>query len=105
MQANKPILMTKLKNSIHKNKPGMNFYLRNININDNKKGCSGFIENPTNNIIIYVNTDTGNNRFMYRYADNVTDFSGHQNQWAQSYDELITNICQCLTYKHRKMIH
>jgi len=96
---NKPVLMTKLKNDVNKNKPGMNFCLRNIAINGVKKGCSGFIENPTNDSIVYVTTEVfqiGACRYMYRYADSMKDYTGYSNRWATSYESLISSLCTML---------
>jgi len=97
--ANNPILMTKVKNTINKQKPGMNFYLRNISINGVKKGCSGFVENPANGSIVYLTTEEntiGPNSHMYRYADHVKDYSGYCNRWAKGYDALVVSVCQLL---------
>ena len=67
------ILTTKLKNAINKKKPGMEFSLHQISVNGNKRGTSGWIRNPENNSVVYVNTEgikwNGRPRqYMYRYA-------------------------------------
>lgn len=95
----KPLLMTKLKNEVMKQKPGMEYYLKNININKVKKGCSGFIKNPDNNVIVYVTTDentVGPEAYMCRYADSTTDYRGYRNIWANGLDQLVTQICNML---------
>lgn len=51
------ILTTKLKNAINKKKPGMEFSLHQISVNGNKRGTSGWIRNPENNSVVYVNTE------------------------------------------------
>lgn len=95
------ILTTKLKNAINKRKSGMEFYLRQITVNGNKQGTSGFIRNPENNSIIYVNTEgikwNGQNRqYLYRYADNLKDYAGYHNRWASSLDELADSVIDLL---------
>ena len=75
------ISSTKLKNSINKknnNNLQLEFHLKNISINGEKRGCSGFIRNINNNSIVYVNTEgskrTGKFRdYLYRYADDINN--------------------------------
>ena len=97
------ILTTKLKNAINKRISGMEFYLSQITVNGNKRGTSGFIKNPENGLIIYVNTegikwDGKGRQYMYRYADSVRDHSSlkYRNRWAYSLDELAENIVNLL---------
>lgn len=97
------ILTTKLKNAINKKKPGMEFTLHQISVNGNKRGTSGWIRNPENNSVVYVNTEgiqwNGQPRkYMYRYADSVRDHSSlkYRNRWAYSLDELAENIVNLL---------
>lgn len=96
------ILSAKLKNAINKHAEGMDltFTLKNITINGQKRGCSGFIRNNTNGSVIYVDTEescaTFVPRFMYRYADNEKDYKGYRNRWANTLDELASAICTCL---------
>lgn len=91
----KPLLMTKVKNQIKKYWPNAEFKLHNININGDKKGCSGFIKNPDNNSIVYIDTESANISYlgyMYRYADNFTDYTGYHNRWAKTPDDLFESI-------------
>lgn len=95
------ILSTKLKNAISKHANGMDltFTLKNISINGNKRGCSGFIRNNANNSVIYVNTEEpclSSLHYMYRYADNEKDYTGYHNRWANTLDGLATEICRLL---------
>lgn len=89
------LLMTKLKNEIKRIQPeGLEFYLRNININGARRGCSGFIKNTENGNIVYVNTEKScyeplNDKNLYRTAKDLKDFSGGQNRW--STDNNISN--------------
>ena len=95
----KPILMTKLKNEINKQKPGMNIYLKNISINKVKKGCSGFVENPGNGSIVYINTEEntiGPGVCLYRFAESLKDYRGYRNRWATGSDDLIEAVCELL---------
>jgi hypothetical protein len=95
------ILSTKLKNAINKHANGMDltFTLRNISINGSKRGCSGFIRNNANNSVVYVTTEEpclSTLHYMYRYADHEKDYSGYHNRWANTLDELATEICRLL---------
>ena len=98
------ILSTKLKNAINKgnnNNLQLEFYLKNISINGQKRGCSGFVRNTYNNSIVYINTEgikwNGENRqYLYRYADTIKDYSGYHNRWANSLEDLSNNILQLL---------
>ena len=97
----KPVLMTRLKNEINKKKPGMSIYLKNISINKVKKGCSGFVQNPTNGSIVYVTTEestVGPEKFMCRYADHLKDYRGYHNRWTTGTEELVAEICHMLDY-------
>lgn len=87
------ILMTKLKNAINKQGGEMplQFTLKNITINGEKRGCSGFVRNLANNTVVYINTEElhySNLKYMYRYADHEKDFTGYHNRWANSLEEL-----------------
>jgi hypothetical protein len=96
------ILSTKLKNAINKQADGMGltFTLKNISINGRKRGCSGFIRNNANGSVIYVNTELiwiGEvTPYMYRYANDEKDYTGYHNRWANTLDELATEICRLL---------
>ena len=53
------ILTTKLKNALNKQGGEMplQFTLKNITINGEKRGCSGFVRNLANNTVVYINTE------------------------------------------------
>ena len=91
-----PILMTKVKNALAKTGKDLEFVLQNININGEKRGCSGFIVNKANNTVVYINTERVQNRLMYRYADNTKDFRGYHNRWANDFEELISSVDELL---------
>ncbi len=82
------ILSTKLKNrftSVHQ------FALKNISINGDKRGCSGFISRD--GAIVYVNTEPcGSLGYMYRTAKHLKDYSGGVNHWAKDLDSLVNGV-------------
>jgi len=91
-----PLLMTKLKNALTKPEKNLTFFLQNIRINGQKRGCSGFIKNNDNNTYIYVNTErciySGVPNYMFRFADNEKDYKGYTNHWADTLPELVAGI-------------
>lgn len=98
------LLGTKLKNIIIKvltdKDMDLEFHLKNILINGEKRGCSGFVVNKKNGLIVYVNTEksvlSSLKNYMYRYADSLKDFTGYRNRWCNTPDELANNICALL---------
>lgn len=96
------ILSTKLKNAITRHANGMDltFTLKNISVNGDKRGCSGFIRNNANGSVVYVNTEDCLHAhipcYMFRYADNERDFTGYTNHFARSVDQLSGAICDFL---------
>ena len=92
------IVGRKLRNAIEKHIQGMEYHLHTINVNGDKRGCSGFIRNPNNNAIVYVNTEISTYvlRYMYRYADNLKDYTGYHNRFANTLIELSSNIAKLL---------
>lgn len=92
------ILSTKLRNEIKKSAPGRNytFLLKNIRINGEARGCSGFIINEDNGLVVYVSTESipwnDDLRFMYRYARTTKDYTGSHNRWCKTLDALIRDI-------------
>lgn len=85
----------KLKNAIEKENPGLEYHLKNILVNGNCRGTSGFVVNPVNGMTVYVTTEESvlsSLHFMYRYADSIKDYTGYHNRWANSLNELVTGI-------------
>jgi hypothetical protein len=84
------ILSTKLKNrftSVHQ------VHLKNIAVNGDKRGCSGFIS--LGDAIVYVNTEPcGSLGYMYRTAQHLKDYTGGVNRWAKDLDSLVQGINQ-----------
>lgn len=98
------ILSTRLKNIVKKAAAGAglpepSFALKDISINGEKRGCSGFVTNPANGTCVYVITEkpcVGNLGYMYRYADGTADFRGYLNHWAGTPEELADGIAGML---------
>ena len=98
----KPLLMTALKNRFKK-VGNYEQYLKNININEVKRGCDGFIRNPENGKIVYLTTEyvCGNcykplaNKMMYRTAKDLKDYTGETNQWCME-NELVDKVVKAL---------
>jgi len=85
------ILSTKLKNrfsSVHQ------VHLKNISVNGDKRGCSGFIS--LGDRIVYVNTEVLGGGYMYRTAAHLKDYTGGVNRWAKDLDSLVAGINQLL---------
>ena len=85
------ILSTKLKNrfsSVH------TVALKNIAVNGDKRGCSGFIQRG--DAIVYVNTEVLGGGYLYRTAEHMKDYTGGRNLWAKDLDSLVAGITQLL---------
>lgn len=64
---------------------------KNIIVNGEKRGCSGFIQRDT--AIVYVNTEPcGSLGYMYRTAKHLKDYSGGVNHWAKDLDSLVNGV-------------
>jgi hypothetical protein len=85
------ILSQKLKNKFSGNEV---FYLRNIIINGNKRGCSGFIVLGDNTV--YVNTEVLGGGYLYRKAKDNKDYRGEVNKYADCLDSLVDGINKLL---------
>jgi hypothetical protein len=86
------ILCTKLKNRFS---PEYVVNLKNIRVNDDKRGCSGFIS--LGDRVVYVNTEPcGSLGHMYRTAQNVRDYTGGVNRWAKDLDSLVAGVHRLL---------
>lgn len=91
--------MTQLKNRLAKIDPELKIELRNVRINGQLQGCSGFVTNPATGKIAYVSTDCNHGRSLndsyYRTAESTRDFRGGLNKFA-SYDELPRAVVELL---------
>lgn len=87
------LLATKLKNAIKREMPEANieFVLHNINVNGRKLGCSGFVVNKDNGMVMYVNTEKVLGH-LYRRAKSTSDYVGGMNRWASTEEELVKGI-------------
>ena len=95
-----PLMSVKLKNRFVKANPTLEVHLRNIRINGDPRGCSGFIVNPANGKIAYVNTEGSvygplQGKIMYRTAEHLKDYTGGMNRWSTP-DEIVTDVWDLL---------
>lgn len=92
------LLANKLKNAIKRETPETNveFVLHNINVNGRKLGCSGFVLNKDNGLVMYVSTETTLLGYMYRRAKSTSDYVGGYNRWASTEAELVKGIVEGL---------
>jgi hypothetical protein len=81
------ILSTKLKNQFT---PAHQVHLKNISVNGDKRGCSGFIQRG--DAIAYVNTEVLGGGYLYRTAAHLKDYSGGVNRYAKDLDSLVAGI-------------
>jgi hypothetical protein len=69
--------------------------LKNIAINGDKRGCSGFIS--LHGVHVYVNTEPfGSLGYMYRTAAHTKDYHGGANRWAKDIDALVRGVNELL---------
>ena len=81
------ILATKLKNQF----TGATVCaLKNIAINGDKRGCSGFISRD--GAIVYVNTEVLGSGYLYRTAAHMKDYTGGPNRWARDLASLVAGV-------------
>jgi hypothetical protein len=86
------ILATKLKNRFT---PAHAVALKNIAVNGDKRGCSGFIS--LHGVHVYVNTEKcGGLGYMYRTAQHLKDYTGGVNRWAKDIDGLVRGVNELL---------
>jgi hypothetical protein len=81
------ILSTKLKNQFSS---AHNVALKNISINGDKRGCSGFIQRG--DAIVYVNTEVLGGGYLYRTAAHMKDYTGGVNRYARDLAALVAGI-------------
>jgi hypothetical protein len=85
------ILATKLKNRFS---PAHQVALKNIRVNADVRGCSGFIS--LHNVHVYVNTEVLGGGYMYRTAQHVKDYTGGANRFARDIDGLVRGVNELL---------
>ena len=97
-----PLLKTKLRNHIQKSAKDMEleFVFDNININGQKRGCSGFVRNVSTGVTVYINTErsvlSSMKNYLYRYAKDTKDYRGGHNMFVDTLDELSAEVCRML---------
>lgn len=81
------ILATKLKNQF----PSTHIVaLKNIAVNGDKRGCSGFIKRDDK--IVYVNTEVLGGGYLYRTAAHLKDYTGGVNRYARDLAGLVAGV-------------
>lgn len=71
--------------------------VKNIRVNGQSVGCSGFIGNLYTNNIVYVNTETNSNtKYLFRHAESMWDYTGGANRYAFNIDEYVDKIIAML---------
>jgi hypothetical protein len=81
------LLATKLKNQFSS---AHQVHLKNISVNGDKRGCSGFIQRG--DAIVYVNTEVLGGGYLYRTAAHLKDYSGGVNRYARDLAGLVAGV-------------
>jgi len=84
-------MAVKLKNRFNNSFPLLETHLKNIRVNGDPRGCSGFVVNVTNGKIAYVTTEESvygplKGKIMYRTAKHLKDYTGGVNRWSTDAD-------------------
>lgn len=91
--------MTKLKNRLTKLDPELVCHLKNVRVNGQLRGCSGFVVNPHNGRIAFVSTDCYHGdrcpEALYREAESLHDYHGGLNHFC-SYAQLPSELVEFL---------
>lgn len=98
----KTLLAVKLKRELLAVNAGLTVQLKNVTVNGEKMGCSGFVTDPGTGRIIYINTDhnhSTNHRALFRVALHDKDFRGGINHFAE-YGELAEEAVDLLKGQH-----
>lgn len=92
------VSMTKVKNALRKVDPNLRTELKNIRINGQLQGCSGFIVDDDAQRVVYINTEglVGfSGKVLYRIAASTTDYAGGRNRYTSAAD-LIADVLELL---------
>lgn len=99
----KHALSKSLKEWAEKEGVEIDVYLRNVEVNWCKVGCSGHVVNKATGTCAYVNTETvWDGKVLYRLARDVTDYSSTSlingyNRWCENdADELAWKVVRML---------
>lgn len=83
-----PLAATKLRNALRRIDPDLEVKLKNIRVNSDLRGCSGFVVDPATSKVVYVNTESlSGTQAMLRTATSTRDFTGGRNHFV-THDEL-----------------
>lgn len=80
----------KLRNRLRAIRPDLVVEIKNVRVNGQLRGCSGFVRDPARDRIVYVDTEAGFQRrdeALYRTASSMRDYTGGRNLFT-SFDEL-----------------
>lgn len=101
--SNTVISCVKVRNRFKKDHPELDTQLKNIRVNRELRGCSGFIFNPTTKKYVYINTEVEpealafsalNHGYLYREAKSNSDYTGGRNHFADDLDDLVHNAAR-----------
>ena len=90
-----------IKGRLNKAMPAdsLQWALHGVKINGVAHGCSGFVRNKENGVVVYINTDMiimqGNKTILIRYAKDFTDYTGCRNMYTNE-DKFVDDIKQML---------
>ena len=94
--------MEKIKSAIKFNRKfreaGMVSKLKMVKVNGQYDRVNGFVVNPENNKIQYINIDCGRltsmprYQFMHRTAEHLKDYRGGHNKFTKNSDSLIEEV-------------
>lgn len=88
------LLSTKLKNQIKALDTDLVVELKNVRVNGEALGCTGFVTNPDTGAVTYVCTDNNhglNTKALYRTAKHTKDYTGGRNNFA-AYGDLADEV-------------
>ena len=95
------VSMTKVKNALKRARPDLMPHIRNIRINGQLHGCSGFIEDPASGRLVYFNADInhGTRREAYvRNAKHRKDYTGGRNRFCDmDAGAIVESVAELLT--------
>jgi len=90
------ISTVKVKNYFKVRPAIVQIYIKNIRVNSELRGCSGFIQ--FKNTIVYINTEPScmGKTLLWRYAENLQDYTGGQNHLVNE-DVFLSQVLSALT--------
>ena len=98
--SNAIVSCVKVRNRFKKTHPELETQLKNIRVNRELRGCSGFIFNPSTEKYVYINTEVEpgapafsvlNQGYLYRETESDSDYTGGLNHFAEDLDSLVHN--------------